>query len=52
VVIDALAKAGNTNVEAREYVGPTPDEWSPHAYAAHQAYTDSSFHAWLRDRCH
>jgi predicted peptidase len=50
-VIDALAKVGNTNVEACECVGPTPEGWSPHAYAAHQAYTDSSFHAWLRDRC-
>jgi predicted peptidase len=52
VVIDALANAGNTNVEEREYVGSTPDDLSPHAYAAHQAYTDSSLYAWLRDRCH
>ena len=51
VVIDALAMAANTNVEVRGYVGPTPPGWSPHAYAAHQAYTDSSFYAWLRDRC-
>jgi predicted peptidase len=53
VVIDALAKAGNTNVEVRDYYpGSTPDGLSPHTCAAHQAYTDSRFHAWLRDRCH
>jgi predicted peptidase len=50
-LIDALPKAGNTNVQVREYVEPVPDRWTPHSYAAHQAYTDSGFHAWLRDRC-
>jgi predicted peptidase len=49
-VIDALSEAGNSKVEVREYVGPTPDGWSPHGYVARQAYTDPHFYAWLRDR--
>jgi predicted peptidase len=49
-VIDALAKTGNAELEVCEYVGPPPPKWTPHAYAARQAYTDPRFYGWLRDR--
>jgi hypothetical protein len=37
-------------VEVHEYVGAPPPKWSRHAYLARQAYTDSSFYAWLRGK--
>ena len=49
-VIRALAEAGNTDVKVCEYVGAPPPKWSRHVYVARQAYTDSRFYAWLREK--
>lgn len=47
-VIDALSNTANSSVKVREYLGLTPEGWSPHGYVARQAYTDPDFYAWLR----
>jgi predicted peptidase len=49
-VIEALAQAGNADVEIREYVEAPPPKWSRHAYLAHQAYTDPQLYRWLLER--
>jgi predicted peptidase len=49
-LIRALADAGNTDVKVCEYAGAPPPGWSRHVYVARQAYTDSRFYAWLREK--
>jgi predicted peptidase len=49
-VIRALADAGNREVKVCEYVGELPPKWSGHVYVTRQAYTDSRFYAWLREK--
>ena len=51
-VIEALAKAGNTDVEIRVYAGAKakPEDWSNHANVARHAYADPDLYGWLRDR--
>jgi predicted peptidase len=51
-VIDALEKAGKTDVEIHEYAGAEakPEGWSNHANVARRAYTDPHLYRWMRDR--